>query len=94
MPERQLAVRLSIDLVALLVDRAVVPATEHGEVRQRRGAAVGPVTDVMALAEPDVRSPGSDSPGRDAAAPAATPGGIVRVRAPTSSRFGRRRRGA
>ena len=50
-PESKLAVRLSIDLVALLVDRAVVPATEQGEIRQRGGTALGPVTDVMALSD-------------------------------------------
>jgi hypothetical protein len=49
--ESKLAVRLSIDLVALFVDRAVVPAAEHGEIRQRGGAALGPVTDMMALPE-------------------------------------------
>ena len=31
-PERERAVGLSIDLVALLMDRAVVPATEESEV--------------------------------------------------------------
>src|SRR5438093_10892876 len=51
--ERKLAVRLSIKLVALLVNGAVVPATEQGEIRERGGAPVGPVTDVMPLAEPD-----------------------------------------
>jgi hypothetical protein len=51
--EAKLAVGLSVDLVALLVDAAMVPATEQGEVRERRGAAVGPVTDVMALADSD-----------------------------------------
>jgi len=51
-PEPQLAVRLSVEVVALLVDSAVVPATEHSEIRERRGAPLCPVTDVMALAEP------------------------------------------
>ena len=50
--EPKLAVWLSIELVALFVDRAVVPATEQGEIRQRGGASLGPVTDVMALADP------------------------------------------
>jgi hypothetical protein len=76
--ESKLAVRLSIDLVALFVDRAVVPAAEHGEIRQRGGAALGPVTDVMALADANLAA-------REAAA--AVPvvegrlraGGIVRV---------------
>ena len=50
--EPQLAVGLSIDLVALLVNGAVVPATEQGEIRNGGGAPLGPVTDVMALPEP------------------------------------------
>ncbi len=51
--EAKRAVRLSIELIALLVDGAMVPATEQGQIRERGGAAVGPVTDVMAVAEPD-----------------------------------------
>ena len=51
--EPKLAVGLSIKPVALFMDRAVVPATEQGEIRERRGAPLGPVTDVMALAEPN-----------------------------------------
>jgi len=51
--EPKLAVRLSIKPVALLVDRAVVPATEQGEIRQRGGTALRPVTNVMALSEAD-----------------------------------------
>ena len=47
----ELAVGLSVHLVPLLVIRAVVPATEQGEIRERRRAAVCPVTDVMALTE-------------------------------------------
>ncbi len=50
-PEPERAVRLSIDLVALLVDSAMVPTTQQREVRQRRRAALRPVLDVMALAE-------------------------------------------
>jgi hypothetical protein len=49
--EPKLAIGLSLELVALLVNGAVVPATEHGEIRERGGAALGPVTDVMALAD-------------------------------------------
>src|SRR5437870_312845 len=49
--EAKLATRLSIELIAFFVDGAVVPATEQGEIRERRGPAIGPVTDVMALAE-------------------------------------------
>ena len=51
--EPKVAVRLSIELVALLVNGAVVPATEQGEIRERGGAPLGPVTEVMALTEPD-----------------------------------------
>jgi len=36
--EPQFAVGLSIDLVALLVNGAVVPPTEQGEIRERGGA--------------------------------------------------------
>ena len=49
--ELQLAVRLTLDLEALFVDRAVVSAADEGEVGQRRGPALGPVPDVMALAD-------------------------------------------
>ena len=49
--EPEHAVGLPIDLVTLLVDCAVVPATEQGEVRERGGAALRPVADVMPLAE-------------------------------------------
>ena len=48
-PEAKLSIGLSIHLVALFVNRAVVPTTEQGEVRERRGAAVRPVADVMPL---------------------------------------------
>ena len=51
--ESKLAVGLSIHLVAVLVNGAVVPSTEHGEIRERGGAPLGPVTDVKSLAEPD-----------------------------------------
>jgi hypothetical protein len=61
-PEPERAVGLPINLVALLVDRAVVPATEQGEVRERGRAALRPVADVMPLAE---REPAA----RKAAAP-------------------------
>jgi hypothetical protein len=52
-PELQCAVGLSIDLIALLVHRAVVPVTEQGEVRERGRVPVRPMADVMALAERD-----------------------------------------
>src|SRR5688572_6150372 len=41
-PELKRAVGLSIDLIALLVHRAVVPATEQREVRERGRAPLGP----------------------------------------------------
>ena len=50
-PEPEHAVGLSIHLVALLMDRAVVPAAYEHEVRERRRAALRPVAEVMALAE-------------------------------------------
>jgi hypothetical protein len=50
-PELELAVGSSIHLVALLVNGAVVPAAEEGEVRERGRAAVRPVAEVMPLAE-------------------------------------------
>ena len=71
-PER--AIGLSIDLVPLLVDRAVVPATEQGEVRERGGTALGQVTDVMPLAE------------REAAAREAAAAVPVKERAPQRRR--------
>src|SRR2546426_4624377 len=49
--EAKLATRLSIELIAFFVNGAVMPATEQREVRERRGPAIGPVTDVMALAD-------------------------------------------
>src|SRR5712692_11554089 len=45
--EPKLAVRVSIELIALLVDGAVMPATEQSEIRERGGASIGPMTDVM-----------------------------------------------
>ena len=51
--EAKLAVGLSIELVALLVDGAVAPATEQGEIRQRGGAALRSVTDVVPLPDPN-----------------------------------------
>src|SRR2546425_5079531 len=49
--EAKLAIRLSIELIAFFVNGAVMPATEQGEIRERGGASIGPVTDVMTLAE-------------------------------------------
>jgi len=50
-PEVERAVWLSIDLIAFLVHRAVMSATEQREIRERGGAPLRPVTDVMPLAE-------------------------------------------
>jgi hypothetical protein len=50
-PEPERAVRLPIDLIALLVNRAMVPATQHGEVRERGRPTLRPMLDVMPLAE-------------------------------------------
>ena len=48
----QLSTGVTLDRVSLLVDGAVVSTTEQGEIRERRGASVRPVADVMTLAEP------------------------------------------
>ncbi len=50
-PEPELAVGLSVHLVALLVNGAVVSTTEQREVRERGRAPVRPMPDVMPLAE-------------------------------------------
>ena len=50
-PEAEGAVGLARDLIALLVHRAVVPATEQGQVRERGRAPLRPVTNVMPLRE-------------------------------------------
>jgi hypothetical protein len=50
-PEAQLSVGLSTHLVALLVNGAVVAATEQCEIRQGGRASVRPVAEVMPLAE-------------------------------------------
>ena len=47
----QLAILASLDLKAFLVNGAVVAATQKDEVGQRVRAALGPVLDVMSLAE-------------------------------------------
>src|SRR3989442_10268525 len=49
--EPKLAVRPSIELVALFMDGAVMPAAEQREIRERGGAPLCLVTDVMALAD-------------------------------------------
>jgi hypothetical protein len=49
--EAERSVGLSIDLISLLVNRAVVATTEQGQIRQRGRATVRPVADVMSLTE-------------------------------------------
>jgi len=51
--ESKIAVRLSIELVTLFVDSPVVSATEQRQIRERGGAPLCPVTDVVSLAEAD-----------------------------------------
>ena len=48
-PEPELVIVESLDLIALLVDRPMMPPAQQREIRQRRGPALGPVPDVMAL---------------------------------------------
>ena len=52
-PEPEIAVGPARNLKTLLVHRAMVPSTKHGEVGQRRRAPVRPVAEVMSLAEAD-----------------------------------------
>ena len=49
--ELKLAVRPPIDLITLLMDGAMMPAAQQGEVRERGRASLGPMTDVVALAD-------------------------------------------
>jgi len=51
--EYQRTIRLALEMIALLVHGAVVATAEQGEVRQRRGPTVRPVTDVMSLNKAD-----------------------------------------
>jgi len=52
-PEPERTVGLSINLVTLLVDGAMVLAAEQSEVRECGRAALGPMVQVMPLADPD-----------------------------------------
>jgi hypothetical protein len=47
----KLTIGLSIDLITLLVDGAVMAAAEQYEVRECRRATLGPMSDVVGLAE-------------------------------------------
>ncbi len=49
--EAKLTAGLAIELIALLMDGAMMPATQRGEIRERRGSAPSPVTNVVALDE-------------------------------------------
>jgi hypothetical protein len=49
--EPKRAVRLPIDPKTLFVDRAMVPATQQGEIRKRGGATFRPMAHVMSFAE-------------------------------------------
>ncbi len=51
--ETKFSTRFWIELIALFVDGTVVAATQKDEIRECRRAALGPVTDVMTLAEAD-----------------------------------------
>jgi hypothetical protein len=50
--EAKLAVLLSLDVEPLLVNGSMVPAAQQRKVGERRRATVGPVPDVMSLADP------------------------------------------
>src|SRR6266508_5169705 len=63
-PEPKRPVGPARDLIALLVHRPVMPPTEQRKVRERRQASVGPVAEMMPLAE-------ADAAAREAAAPVA-----------------------
>jgi hypothetical protein len=81
--EPNLTIRLSLHLEPLFMYGAVVAAAQEREVGQRGGAALGPVPDVVAL-------PKGHAAAREAAAAIAVvqrrnAGGMVRVRAPTST---------
>jgi hypothetical protein len=50
-PEAQLTIRLSFDLKALFVHRAVMSATQHREIRQLRRPAMCPVPNMVSLSK-------------------------------------------
>ena len=52
--ELEPAIVASLDLKAFFVNGSVVPATQQNEVGERGGAALGPVFDVMSLAEGEI----------------------------------------
>ena len=50
-PELEFAALSALDLKVFFVNGSVVPATQQGEIGERGGAPLGPVLDVMGLAE-------------------------------------------
>jgi hypothetical protein len=53
LPELKRAVEPASESIALLVHRAVMPTTEQRQVRQRGGAPLRPVVEMMALTKAD-----------------------------------------
>src|SRR5262249_21719859 len=53
-PEAERSIWLSRDAIALLVDRPMMPAAENHQIREHCRTTVGPVADVMTLAEGDM----------------------------------------
>jgi hypothetical protein len=49
--ELEPAIVASSDVKAFFVNRSVVPTTQQNQIGQRGGATLGPVLDVMSLAE-------------------------------------------
>src|SRR5262245_9028092 len=50
-PETELAIWLSLDVITVFVDRAVVPTAQRREIRQGRRAAMRPMANMMTLAK-------------------------------------------
>jgi len=61
-PESERSVGPARNLVPLLVHGSVMPATEEREVRERGRAAVGPVAEMMPLAETDAAAGEATAP--------------------------------
>src|SRR5262245_10401931 len=80
MTEFQLPVLSAEHLVVVLVHRPVMPATERGQVRERRRSALRPMPNVMALDE-------SAPTAREATAP------IAMLQCPPQRRWNRPRPG-
>ena len=91
-PEPKRPVGLALDLVALLVDRAVVAATEQGQVRRAWSGRPGPSGGCDAPGRTATSQPGKRQPRSRWWSARRSAGGIVRVRAPISSEAPRPRR--